>query len=69
MISKFFLDFANIYWQVIQDFNKIAAWVTSILKTTRLPDISKLELENDNGQIIEFNINAVSSMEFAEKPR
>ena len=29
-----FLDFANFYWWFIQDFNKIAASFTSILKTT-----------------------------------
>ena len=35
-----FLGFANFYWQFIQGFSRIAAPLTSILKTTGLPDKS-----------------------------
>ena len=33
-----FLDFTNFYWHFIQGFNRIAALLTSMLKTTRLPE-------------------------------
>ena len=33
-----FLGFANLYWRVIQDFYKIATSLTSMLKTTGLPN-------------------------------
>ena len=33
-----FLNFANFYQQFIQGFSRIAALLTSMLKTTRLPD-------------------------------
>ena len=33
-----FLGFANFYWQFIQGFNRIAAPLTSMLKTTGSPD-------------------------------
>ena len=42
-----FLGFANFYWQFIQGFNRIAAPLTSMLKTTRLPD--KLSPSKNNG--------------------
>ena len=42
-VIKVFLGFANFYQQFIQDFNKIAAPLISMQKTTRLPDISRPE--------------------------
>ena len=35
---QIFFDFANFYWQFIQGFSKIAAPLTSMLKTNRSPD-------------------------------
>ena len=35
-----FIGFANFYWRFIQDFNRIAAPLTSMLKTTGLLDSS-----------------------------
>ena len=44
-----FLGFANFYPRFIYDFSKIAALLTSILKTTRLPDKPALS-KNDNSK-------------------
>ena len=43
-----FLGFANFYRRFIQSFSRIAAPLTSILKTTRLPDKPALSRNNSN---------------------
>ena len=42
-----FLGFANVYWQFIQGFNRIAAPLTSMLKTATPPERSTLEEVGD----------------------
>ena len=42
-----FLSFANFYWQFIQDFSRIAALLTSMLKTTAPPENLTLEEVGD----------------------
>ena len=64
-----FLSFTNFYWQFIQGFSKIAASLTSILKITWLPDKSRLEVGNNNGEVIRFGISDNSSMKLAKKSR
>ena len=51
-----FLSFANFYWQFIQGFSKIAAPLTSMLKTTGLPDVLRPEVRNDNGETVGFGV-------------
>ena len=51
-----FLSFANFYRQFIQDFSKIAASLTLMLKTTGSPDVSRPELGNGNGEVVGFGI-------------
>ena len=53
-----FLGFANFYWQFIQDFSKIAAPLTSMLKRIRSPDLSGLEVGNDNGEVVKFGVGS-----------
>ena len=61
-----FLGFANFYWRFIQDFSKIAASLTLMLKTTGSPDILGPEVGNDNGEIVRFSIGG-GSEELAKK--
>ena len=49
-----FLGFANFYWRFIQGFSKIAAPLTSILKTTKSPDVSKPDVGNGDGEVVRF---------------
>ena len=51
-----FLGFANFYRQFIQGFSKIAASLTSILKTTGSPDVSRPEIENCDDEIVRFGV-------------
>ena len=51
-----FLGFANFYRQFIQGFSKIAAPLTSMLKTTRSPDVSRPEVGNGNSEVVGFGI-------------
>ena len=43
-----FIGFANFYWHFIQSFNRIAAPLTSMLKTIRLLDLAPRLAANDN---------------------
>ena len=52
-----FLGFVNFYWQFIQDFSKIAAPLTLMLKITRLPDVSKSEVGNGDGEVVGFGVS------------
>ena len=61
-----FLGFANFYRQFIQGFSKIAAPLTSMLKTIRLPNVSGPEVENDNGKFVRFSVRD-GSEELAKK--
>ena len=61
-----FLGFANFYWQFIQGFSKITAFLTSMLKTTGSPDMSGPEVRNDNGKVIRFG-DGDSSEKLAKK--
>ena len=64
-----FLDFANFYWQFIQGFNKIAAQLISMLKTTGSLDKpafgknnsskSAFRRNNSNGKFDGFGGNSV----------
>ena len=40
LIIQVFIGSANLYWRVIQGFNKIVAPLTSILKTTGSSEVS-----------------------------
>ena len=51
-----FLGFANFYWQFIQGFSKIAAPLTSMLKTTRSPDVLGSEVGNGDGEVVGFGV-------------
>ena len=62
-----FLGFANFYWQFIQGFSKIAAPLTSMLKTTGSPDVSKHEVGNGNGEVVGFGVGGGGGDEFAKK--
>ena len=53
-----FLGFTNFYWQFIQDFNKIAVPLISILKMTKSP--YKLALSKNNGSKSTFSKNSDS---------
>ena len=53
-----FLDFANFYWQFIQGFSRIAALLTSMLKTTELPDKLALNINNSNKSASSRNNNS-----------
>ena len=55
--TQVFLGFANFYWQFIQGFNKIAALLTSILKTTESSDVSGPEIENGNCEVVGFGVH------------
>ena len=59
---KVFLGFINFYWQFIQGFNKIAALLTSMLKTAVLPEklISKEVADKEGG-------NGINDVEIAKK--
>ena len=57
-----FLDFANFYWWFIQGFNRIAAPLTSILKTAALSEKLTLEEVGDSE-----DGNGIGSMEIAKK--
>ena len=52
-----FLGFANFYWQFIQGFSKIAAPLTSMLKTTGSPDVSGPEVGNGDSEVIRFGVS------------
>ena len=45
---KVFLGFANFYWQFIQVFSKIVAPLSSMLKTTVLPDKPNFNRNNSS---------------------
>ena len=62
-----FLGSANFYWQFIQDFSKIATSLTSMLNTTRSPDMSKPEIRNGNGEVVGFGVGGGGSDELAKK--
>ena len=47
-----FIGFANFYWYFIRDFSKIAAPVTSMLKTIRFSDLAPTELETNNDKVV-----------------
>ena len=47
---QIFLGFANFYWQFIQGFSRIAASLTSMLKTTGLPD-EPIPSRNDGSRL------------------
>ena len=51
-----FLGFSNFYWRFIQGFSKIVAPLTSMLKTTRSPDVSRPEVENGDGKVVGFRV-------------
>ena len=62
-----FLGFANFYWQFIQGFSKIAAPLTSMLKTTGSPDVSGPELGNGGGEVVGFGVGGGGGDELAKK--
>ena len=62
-----FLGFANFYWRFIQGFSKIAAPLTSMLKTTGSPDVSKHEVGNGNGEVVGFGVGGGGGDELAKK--
>ena len=74
-----FLGFANSYWQFIQDFNRIAALLTSILKTIRSPDElapsrinsrrSTSWRNNGNSEVDEFGDNGIKHAKKSEKSK
>ena len=47
-----FIGFANFYWRFIQGFSKIAAPLTSILKTSSQPADALLAIAVDNSEVI-----------------
>ena len=61
-----FLGFANFYWQFIQSYSKIIALLTSMLKITRLPEVSESTLGNDDGKVLKIGIGG-SGEELAKK--
>ena len=52
-----FLGFANFYRRFIQGFSKIAAPLTSMLKTTGSPDVSGPEVGNGDSEVIRFGVS------------
>ena len=60
-----FLGFANFYWQLIQSFSKIAAPLTSMLKTNGSLDVSGPEVRNGNDEVDRFGVGG--SEELAKK--
>ena len=62
-----FLGFANFYWQFIQGFSKIAAPLTSMLKTTGSSDMSRPEVENGDGEIVGFGVGGSGGDKLAKK--
>ena len=62
-----FLGFANFYRRFIQGFSKIAAPLTSMLKTTGSPDVSKHEVGNGNGEVVGFGVGGGGGDELAKK--
>ena len=63
-----FLGFANFYWQFIQGFSKIAASLTSMLKTIWLPDVLRPKVKNSNSEVFECDVNS-GSEEFTKISR
>ena len=57
-----FLGFANFYWQFIQGFSKIAAPLTSMLKTTGSPEVG-----NGDGKVVGFGVSSSCGNELAKK--
>ena len=55
-----FLGFVNFYQQFIQGFSKIAAPLNSMLKTTRLPNMSGPEVGNNYCKIVKFSVDGGS---------
>ena len=62
-----FLGFANFYWRFIQGFSKIAAPLTSMLKTTWLPDVSGPEVGNGSGKVVGLGVGGGGGDELAKK--
>ena len=60
-----FLGFANFYWRFIQDFSRIAAPLTSMLKTAAPPESSILEEVGDG----KGNDSVDSGVEIAKKSK
>ena len=52
---------------MIQGFNKIAVLFISMLKTTKLSNISEPKRENSNGEIIGFDISDGGSVKITKK--
>ena len=52
-----FLGFANFYQRFIQAFSNIIALLTSILKTTGLPDELGPKIGNSNSKIFRFDVS------------
>ena len=63
---QIFLGFANFYWQFIKGFSKIATPLISILKTTRLSNVSGFKVGNSNDKVVIFSIGG-GGAEFAKK--
>ena len=61
-----FLGFANFYRQFIQSFSKLAAPLTSMLKTTGSPDVSGPVIGNGDGEVVGFGVGG-SGGELAKK--
>ena len=51
-----FLGFANFYRQFIQGFSRIAASLTSMLKTTGSPNVPASRRNDDNSKVVGFGI-------------
>ena len=62
-----FLGFANFYWQFIQGFSKIAASLTSMLKTTGSLDMPGPKIGNGDGEVIGFGVGDSGGDELAKK--
>lgn len=54
---QIFLDFANFYQGFIQSFSKRVDQLISMLETTKLVNISKLEIRSSNSKIVRFGVD------------